>query len=110
MIRVNLPLDINTIPKNFNIDNEKKCYVCLKPFIKNHEKNMDNCHHTGKFRGISCTQCNLLMVEKESCNVYFHNLSGFDAHLLIAEYSSSKKTNLTAVPINSQKSKILKFG
>ena len=105
LIRVDLPLDINTIPKNFNIDNEKKCYVCLKPFIKNHEKNMDHCHHTGKFRGISCTQCNLLMVEKESCNVYFHNLSGFDAHLLIAEYSSSKKTNLTAVPINSQKSK-----
>ena len=110
LIHVNQPLDINTIPKNFNIDNEKKCYVCLEPFIKNHEKNFDHCHHTGKFRGISCTRCNLQMVEQEKCNVYIHNLSGFDSHLLIAEYSSSKKTNLKAIPINSQKSKILQFG
>ena len=110
LIHVNQPLDINTIPKNFNIDNEKKCYVCLEPFIKNHEKNFDHCHHTGKFRGISCTRCNLQMVEQEKCNVYIHNLSGFDSHLLIAEYSSSKKTDLKAIPINSQKSKILQFG
>ena len=53
LISVNLPLDNNTIPKDLNIDNVKECYVCLEPFIKRHEKNIDHCHHTGKFRGVA---------------------------------------------------------
>ena len=110
LISDNLPLDKNTIPKDFNIDNVKECYVCLEPFIKKHEKNIDHCHHTGKFRGVSCTFCNLQMEEKYKCNVYIHNLSGFDSHLIIAEYSSDKKTKINAVPINSQKTKILQLG
>ena len=39
-----------------------------------------------------------------------HNLSGFDSHLIIAEYCSSNKTELKAIPINSQKVKILQLG
>ena len=39
-----------------------------------------------------------------------HNLSGFDSHLIIAEYCSSNKTELKGVPINSQKVKILQLG
>ena len=110
LISESLPLDKNTIPKDFDVDKVKECYVCLDPFIKRHEKNIDHCHHTGKFRGVSCTRCNLQMEEKNRCNVYIHNLSGFDSHLLIAEYCSDKKTKLKAVPINSQKSKLLRFG
>ena len=39
-----------------------------------------------------------------------HNLSGFDSHLIIAEYCSNNKTELKGVPINSQKVKILQLG
>ena len=110
LIAVNLPLNPKTIPKNFDLKNVKECYVCKDSFIKSCEKNMDHCHHTGKFRGVSCFRCNIQMEEKNQCNVYIHNLSGFDSHLLISEFCSNKKTELKAVPINSQKSKILQFG
>ena len=110
LIAVNLPLDENTIPPDFNIDDVKECYVCLDPFLKSCEKNLDHDHNTGAFRNVCCFRCNIQMEERNSCNIYIHNLAGFDSHLLISEYCSSIKTELKAIPINSQKSKILQFG
>ena len=110
LIEEDLPLNVLTKPPHFDKNNVTECYVCLEPFTKKCLKNEEHCHHTGKFRGLSCTRCNLAMVDRVTCNIYMHNLSGFDSHLLIAEYCSSKKTKLKAVPINSQKAKILQLG
>ena len=110
LIEEDVPLNENTKPPNYNINNITECYVCLEPFTKKCIKNEDHCHHSGKFRGVSCTRCNLAMEDITKCNIYIHNLTGFDSHLLIAEYCSRNKTELKAIPINSQKAKILQLG
>ena len=50
--------------------------------IRNVEKVADHCHYTGKFRGTAHNSCNLLCRKPKFIPVIFHNLSGYDSHLI----------------------------
>ena len=44
----------------------------------------DHCHLTGKFRSALCQKCNFLhRLRRHNLPVIFHNLKGYDSHLLI---------------------------
>ncbi|CAB3993171.1 Hypothetical predicted protein, partial [Paramuricea clavata] len=43
----------------------------------------DHCHFTGKYRGAACNGCNFEITAPVFVPVYFHNLEGYDAHLII---------------------------
>ena len=62
-----------------------KCHICLKPTTHKDPKVRDHCHYTGKYRGPAHRSCNLNYKVPSYIPIVFHNLSGYDAHLLIKE-------------------------
>ena len=61
------------------------CWICTK-FINNDEENVrDHCHVTGKFRGAAHRHCNSNLKLTKKFPVIFHNLRGYDSHLIFNE-------------------------
>ena len=72
--------------------NARICHICKNPFKRNPEKRgewkvKDHCHYTGQYRGAAHRKCNLAYKLPKYIPVIFHNLSGYDAHLIICELS-----------------------
>ena len=61
------------------------CWIWDKLFDVGDDKIRHHCHITGKYRGGSHWSCNLKMSKKNP--VIFHNLRGYDSHLIIKEVS-----------------------
>ena len=64
------------------------CHVCEKPLAGDSVR--DHCHITGKYRGAAHNACNLqlrLSPKTTTIPVVFHNLRGYDSHLLMQAIS-----------------------
>lgn len=80
--------DINKNPKAFEIDiDNTKC--------------RDHDHFTGKYRQALCRPCNFKLKEPNFIPIYFHNLKGYDSHLIIQSYKNMDA--ITIIPNNSEK-------
>ena len=61
------------------------CVFCEK-LLKN-DKVADHDHLTGKYRGIAHKACNLnYSFKDDQIPVFFHNLKGYDSHIIISAY------------------------
>ena len=60
------------------------CWICEKR-IDNDEKVRDHCHVTGKFREAAHWSCNINLQLTKKVPVIFHNLRGYDSHLIFCE-------------------------
>ena len=78
------------------------CHICKGPVSKN-EKVQDHCHLTGKFRGPAHNQCNLAYSLAYFIPVFFHNLEGYDSHLLMQELGKYKDRKLSCISKNMEK-------
>ena len=61
-----------------------QCWICEKEIIK--DKVRDHCHFTGEYRGAAHKDCNLKLAikpYKTKIPVVFHNLKGYDSHLIM---------------------------
>ena len=47
----------------------------------------DNCHFTGKYRGAAHSKCNIQYRKIKDIPVFFHNLGGYDGHLIFQNLS-----------------------
>ena len=56
------------------------CWICEK--LIEDEKVRDHCHITGKFRGAAHWSCNINLQLTKKVPVIFHNLRGYDSHLI----------------------------
>ena len=87
---------IMTGTDNKNYEESNKCWFCEKPFYGNDKKNRkvrDHCHLTGKYRGAAHSKCNLqakVEAYKTIIPVVFHNLRGYDSHLIMQAVSKTK--------------------
>ena len=80
--------------RNINIEEEEhlfqksnSCWICKK-FIDNNnneERVRDHCHVTGKFRGAAHRNCNVNFELNKKVPKIFHNLRGYDTHLIFNE-------------------------
>ena len=62
------------------------CWICRKLIDNDEEKVRDHCHATGKFRGAAHRNCNInFQLTKIFVPVIFHNLRGYDSHLIFNE-------------------------
>jgi hypothetical protein len=61
------------------------CEKCNKPFdATNCPKVRHHCHVTGKYVGAWCRRCNYLEGKKKlKLVVFFHNLRGYDSHMIL---------------------------
>ena len=62
------------------------CWICSK-LIDGDNKVRDHYHITGKYRGASHWSCNINLIISKKVAVIFHNLKGYDSHLIFKELS-----------------------
>ena len=75
----NLVMSVNE-EEIFQLSN--KCWICDKLFDDGDEKIRDHCHITGKFRVAAHFSCNANFKLSRKVPVIFHNLRGYDSHLI----------------------------
>ena len=86
-------------------ENATKCWICEQEITKNNPKVRDHCHFTGEYRGAAHTSCNLklkIKPGKTKIPVVFHNLKGYDSHLIMQKIHKAKG-NITCIPNNAEK-------
>ena len=72
------------------------CYLCTKKqFTQNNYKVNDHCHRTGEYRGATHNMCNINFFSNKYLPVFFHNLKGYDGHLIIREALKNNKKSET---------------
>ena len=64
------------------------CWICKKLIDNDDEKVRDHCHITGKFRGAAHWSCNINLQLTKKVPVIFHNLRGYDSHLIFNELNN----------------------
>ena len=83
------PRSLKMTPEDWEAFNTAtSCHVCEKPLQQ--DKVLDHCHITGKYRGAAHNTCNLklrLNPKTTIIPVVFHNLRGYDCHLLMQAIS-----------------------
>ena len=80
-------------------DNSTLCHICNEELGKNRVR--DHCHLTGKFRGAAHEACNLNYRVPKFFPVVFHNLSGYDSHLLIKTLWNGEE-DIFCIPNNEE--------
>ena len=61
------------------------CWICKKLIDNDEEKIRDYCQVTGKFRAAAHWNCNINFQLTKIVRVIFHNLGGYDNHLIFNE-------------------------
>ena len=61
------------------------CWICEKLIDDDNEKVGNHCHLTGKFRGAAHWSCNINLQLTKKVPVIFHNIIGYDIHLIFCE-------------------------
>ena len=76
--------------------NSEYCWICNEKIIE--DKVRDHCHITGKYRGPAHRQCNLKLKIPRKLPIIFHNLEGYDGHLIFRELNSFKDIDVQVIP------------
>ena len=80
-------------------DNSTNCHICNEELGK--DSMCDHCHLSDKFRGATHEICNLNYKVSTFFPVVFHNLSGYDSHLVIKTLRNSKG-DISCIPNNEE--------
>ena len=67
-------------------NNSQICGICREEL--NTDKVRDHCHVTGKFRGATHNKCNLKIRIPRKLPIIFHNLQGYDGHIIFEELNN----------------------
>ena len=77
-----------------------ECHVCDKPLEGDSVR--DHCHITGEYRGAAHNTCNLKLRLNTNIPVVFHNLRGYDSHLLM-QAISKVEGRVSCIPNNMER-------
>ena len=76
---------IMTEEEEYLFQQSNNCWIRKKIIDNEDEKVRDHCHITGKFRGSAHWDCNTIFQLTKKIPVIFHNLKGYDSHLIFSE-------------------------
>ena len=82
------------------------CWICGKLFEILDEKVRDHCHISGKYRRAAQWSCNINLKITKNVPVLFHNLKGYESHLILKELS---KFNVKIIVIPNGLEKCVAF-
>ena len=89
----------------------KKCHICDCEFQNDDVKVRDHDHITGLYRGCAHQSCNInLNYKNYKVPVYFHNLKGFDGHLIIQGLKEMNFSKVDIIAQNFEKYMTISFG
>ena len=80
----------------------KRSNICGKLVNIGDNKVRDHCHITGKYRRSSHWKCNINLKIIKKVPVIFHNLRGYDSHLIFKELSEFI-VNISVIPNGLEK-------
>ena len=107
----NVPMKI-TEEEQEQFNQASNCWICEK-LLNINDRVRDHCHFTGRYRGAACNKCNLKYCKPNNISVFFHNLSGYDSHLIIKKLDATTG-KVECIPNNEENyitfSKTLKVG
>ena len=89
--------------ERFQLSNS--CWSCDKLFDAGDDER-DHCLITGKYRGATHWSCNINLKLTKQIPVIFHNLRGYDNHLIIKEISKFD-VKVSVIPNGLEKEKWL---
>ena len=92
-----------TIEDEDNYQNSQDCWICNEKINKDKDKVRDHCHITGKYRGAAHSQCNLKLKITKKIPIIFHNLEGYDEHIIFKELSNFDNIDIQVIPKTSEK-------
>ncbi|XP_070167001.1 uncharacterized protein [Polyergus mexicanus] len=90
-LRVRTILDTDVPITNFTSDKWERfmsamhCHVCERPLELEDARVRNHCHLTGRYRDPAHSNCNLNYKKTYVIPVFFHNLSGYEAHFIIRD-------------------------
>ena len=76
---------VMTEKEEYLFQQSNNCWICKELIDSEDEKVRDLCHITGKFRGAAHWDCNINFQLTKKIPVIFHNLKGYDSHLIFSE-------------------------
>ena len=79
------------------------CDKCEGEFSDTLIKCQHHCHKTGKYLGALCKKCNFLEGQKFKIGCYFHNLRGYDGHLLCESSCIHADKDPRIIAVNREK-------
>ena len=82
------------------------CYMCEELFYEEENwcKVRDHNHATGEYRGAAHFSCNLNKRRTTHIPVFFHNLRGYDSHLIMQGiHRFAEKKRISVIPNNMEK-------
>ena len=85
-------MPILTAEEQLAYDTATSCHICGDDFKEGEERHRDHCHILQTFRGAAHKHCNVeykIDPRHWKLPVYFHNLRGYDGHLIIKAMKSS---------------------
>ena len=77
-------------------------WICSKLIENSDDKVRDHCHISGKYRGAAHWRCNINLKISKNVPVIFHNLKGYDIHLIFKELSKFN-VKISAIPNGLEK-------
>ena len=108
----NKPMKI-TEEEQEQFNQASNCWICEK-LLNLQDRVRDHCHFTGRYRGAACNICNLKYRKPNNISVFFHNLSGYDSHLLVKKLNNNTMGTIDCIPNNEENyisfSKTIKTG
>lgn len=101
LLKTNTPI-IFTDEQRQSHDACNLCNLCKTNFTHDNYKVADHCHLSGKFRQSLCNVCNLKLQTPNFIPIFFHNLSNYDAHMIVTELGHDTQT-IRVIPNSEEK-------
>ena len=80
-----------------NYQNSQDCWKLGKDKVRDH------CQITGKYRGAAHSQRNLKLKIPKKLPIIFHNLEGYDGHIIFKELNNFDNIDIQVIPKTSEK-------
>ncbi|KAL6417975.1 hypothetical protein ACFW04_011111 [Cataglyphis niger] len=102
VLNVIAPMTPLTADERERFRDATNCHVCERPFESGNARVRDHCHLTGRYRGPAHFSCNLNYKQTYVIPIFFHNLSGYDAHFIIKDVANAFPGSVELLPLTKE--------
>ena len=109
LLKRNMPMRKLTTEEEERYRSSTSCESCEVAYTDANHKVKHHCHMTSEFLSVVCNQCNLQLKPRKNVTEYFipvvyHNLKGYDSHLILKHLPSRfKAENIQVIASNTEK-------